>query len=164
MTDAAPGPAPAPVRTIGPSEVQKLIPHRYPFLLVDTVDILEEGKRACGTKCVTFNEPFFQGHFPGTPIMPGVLILEALAQTACVMVMATGGYENKIAFFLGIDGAKFRNPVLPGSVLKLCVEATRLGGRAGRFTAQAMIGGKIAAEAEMSFVLADRERKTGALS
>jgi len=145
-----------PVRTIGPVEVQACIPHRYPFLLVDSVDILEEGKKAVGTKGVTMNEEFFQGHFPGHPIMPGVLIIEALAQTACVMLMQTGGFKEKLAFFLGIDGAKFRNPVTPGNILKLHIEVLKLGGRAGKFKGTAMIGDKIATQAEMSFVLADK--------
>ncbi|MFH1724657.1 MAG: 3-hydroxyacyl-ACP dehydratase FabZ [Elusimicrobiota bacterium] len=146
----------APVRTLSTAEVQKYIPHRYPFLLVDTVDIVEEGKKAVGTKGVTANEEFFQGHFPGHPIMPGVLIIEALAQTACVMLMSKGGFENKLAFFLGIEGAKFRNPVTPGSILKLEVEVLKLGGRAGRFSGKAYVNGKLATQAEMSFVLADK--------
>ncbi|MFC1679617.1 3-hydroxyacyl-ACP dehydratase FabZ [Elusimicrobiota bacterium] len=149
--------ASAPLRTIGTSEVQKLIPHRYPFLLVDMVEILEEKKRASGIKGITMNEEFFQGHFPGQPIMPGVLIIEALAQTACVMLMSAGGFENKIAFFLGINNAKFRNPVTPGMLLRLNVDVVKLGGRAGRFKGTAMIGDKVAAEAEMSFVLADKK-------
>lgn len=147
----------APVKTIDTLGVRAAIPHRYPFLLVDRVDIMEENKRAVGTKCVTINEHFFQGHFPEQPIMPGVLVIEALAQTACVMLMSTGGFENKIAFFLGIEGAKFRNPVLPGSVLKLEVEVLKLGGRAGKFKGTARIDGKVATEAQMSFVLTDKK-------
>ncbi|OIO05963.1 MAG: 3-hydroxyacyl-[acyl-carrier-protein] dehydratase FabZ [Elusimicrobia bacterium CG1_02_63_36] len=137
--------------------VRAVIPHRYPFLLVDGVDIMEENKRAVGTKCVTINENFFNGHFPSQPIMPGVLIIEALAQTACVMLMSSGGFENKIAFFLGIESAKFRSPVLPGNVLKLEVEVIKLGGRAGKFKGTARIDGKVATEAQMSFVLTDKK-------
>jgi 3-hydroxyacyl-[acyl-carrier-protein] dehydratase len=138
-------------------EVQKLIPHRYPFLLVDQVQIVEPGKKAVGRKGVTMNEEFFQGHFPGQPIMPGVLIVEALAQTACVMLKSQSNFENKIAFFLGIESAKFRNPVFPGNILELEVEVLRLGGRAGKFKGIARVGDKVACEAQMSFVLTDKK-------
>jgi len=147
-----------PIKTLSTIEIQAAIPHRYPFLLVDKVEIMEEGKRAVGTKGVTINEEFFQGHFPGHPIMPGVLVIEALAQTACVMLMSKGGFENKIAYFLGIEGAKFRNPVTPGTLLKLDVEVLKLGGRAGKFKGVATVDGKVATEAQMSFVLADKEK------
>jgi 3-hydroxyacyl-[acyl-carrier-protein] dehydratase len=147
-----------PIKTLSTVEIQAAIPHRYPFLLVDKVEIMEEGKRAVGTKGVTINEEFFQGHFPGHPIMPGVLVIEALAQTACVMLMSKGGFENKIAYFLGIEGAKFRNPVTPGTLLKLDVEVLKLGGRAGKFKGVATVDGKVATEAQMSFVLADKEK------
>jgi len=147
-----------PVKTLSVTEIQECIPHRYPFLLVDKVDILETDKRAVGTKCVTVNEEFFNGHFPGHPIMPGVLVVEALAQTACVMLMSGGGFSDKIAYFLGIEGAKFRAPVTPGSVLKLEVEVIKLGGRAGKFKGKATIDGKVATEAQMSFVLAPKEQ------
>lgn len=149
----------APIRTLSTVEIQAAIPHRYPFLLVDKVDIIEEGKKAVGTKGVTINEEFFQGHFPGHPIMPGVLVIEALAQTACVMLMSKGGLEDKIAYFLGIEGAKFRNPVTPGSLLKLEVEVLKLGGRAGKFQGTATVDGKIATQAQMSFVLADANKE-----
>lgn len=144
------------LRTLDVVAIQDLIPHRHPFLLVDSVDVIEEDKLAVGTKCVTINEPFFQGHFPGHPIMPGVLIVEALAQTACVLLGGRLKAENKLAFFLGIEEAKFRNPVTPGAVLKLHVEVLKLGGRAGRFKGEAKVGDKTAAEAAMSFVLAQR--------
>jgi beta-hydroxyacyl-ACP dehydratase FabZ len=146
----------APVRVMDIAAIQKAIPHRYPFLLIDKVDVIEERKKAIGTKCVTINEEFFQGHFPGHPIMPGVLIIEAMAQTACALIFSGSGFENKIAFFLGIDGAKFRSPALPGSILKLHVEMLRLGGRAGKFKGEAFIEGGLCAEAEMSFALVDK--------
>ncbi len=150
---------PAVVRTVDTVGVQKAIPHRYPFLLVDKVDVIEEGKKAVGTKCVTVNEEFFQGHFPGHPIMPGVLVIEALAQTACVLLLSkeNNALEGRMFYFLGIESAKFRAPTLPGSVLKLHVEMLRLGGRAGKFKGEAYIDGNLACEAEMSFALAPRQ-------
>src|SRR6476646_10782570 len=114
-----------PVRTMDINKIMAAIPHRFPFLLVDRIDVIEEGKKAIGRKCVTMNEEFFQGHFPGHPIMPGVLIVEAMAQTACALMGAKLKAENKIAFFLGIENAKFRQPVTPGSVLKLNVEVLK---------------------------------------
>jgi 3-hydroxyacyl-[acyl-carrier-protein] dehydratase len=151
-------PAKTTNRVLDVVEIQKTIPHRYPFLLVDRVEIVEADKRAVGTKCVTINEPFFQGHFPGQPIMPGVLILEALAQTACVLMLSKGGFDDKIAFFMGIDGAKFRAPVLPGSVLTLKVEMLRAGSRAGKLRGEAYIGDQLAAEGELSFILTDKRK------
>ncbi len=148
-------PQAVPVRTVDIAGIQKAIPHRYPFLLVDQVDVMEEDKRAVGTKMVTINEHFFQGHFPDHPIMPGVLIMEALAQTACVMLLSKGGFENKIAYFMGIEEAKFRSPVFPGNALKLHIEVLRLG-RAGKFRGEAKIGDKIAAEGLMTFALVDK--------
>jgi len=154
-------PARAPLRVLDSIAVMKAIPHRFPFLLVDKVAILEEDKRAEGTKCVTINEPFFPGHFPGRPVMPGVLILEALAQTACVLMMSKAGLEGKLAFFMGIDGAKFRKPVEPGMVLKLQIEMLRTGSRAGRLRGEAYIEGQgLAAQAEMSFAIVDNKEKT----
>ncbi|MBI5209500.1 MAG: 3-hydroxyacyl-ACP dehydratase FabZ [Elusimicrobia bacterium] len=140
--------------------IRKAIPHRYPFLLVDKVEVTEEDKKAVGTKCVTVNEPFFAGHFPEQPIMPGVLIIEALAQTACAMLLskASPQHAGKIAYFMGIDEAKFRAPVLPGSVLKLHVEVLRLG-RVGKFRGEAYVEGKLVAEGEMSFALVNKPRE-----
>ncbi|MBI4375439.1 MAG: 3-hydroxyacyl-ACP dehydratase FabZ [Elusimicrobia bacterium] len=146
----------AALRTLDAVAIKKAIPHRYPFLLVDKVEILEEDKKAVGTKCVTINEPFFQGHFPEYPVMPGVLIVEALAQTACVMLFSKGGYEGKLALFMGIEEAKFRQPVLPGMVLKMNIEVLRLG-RAGKFKGEAYADGKLAAEAVMTFAVVDKQ-------
>ncbi len=160
-TETAPTTPPAgaqPVRVVDINGIRKAIPHRYPFLLVDRVEVMEEDKRAIGTKMVTINEPFFNGHFPEQPIMPGVLILEALAQAACVMLLSKGGGSataGKLALFMGISEAKFRAPVLPGMVLKLHIEVLRLG-RAGKFRGEAFVDGKLAAEAEMSFALVDK--------
>ena len=144
------------MKTLSTTDIQELIPHRYPFLLVDTVDIIEDAKKAIGTKCVTANEAFFQGHFPGRPIMPGVLIVEALAQTACVLLGEKLRAENKIAFFLGIENVKFRQPVTPGSVLKLHCEVLKLGGRTGRCHGEAFLGDKLAVEADMSVILTEK--------
>ena len=160
MTETNPAaPAPVVVRTIDIKGIRKAIPHRYPFLLVDRVEVLEEDKRCVGTKMVTINEPFFNGHFPDMPVMPGVLIIEALAQAACVMLLSKGGpaYEGKLAMFMGIEEAKFRAPVLPGMVLKLNIEILRLG-RAGKFRGEATVDGKLAAEATMTFAVVDKSQ------
>lgn len=147
--------AAAPVRTLDIMGVKKAIPHRYPFLLVDKIEVIQEDKYCIGSKMVTANEHFFEGHFPGQPVMPGVLIIESMAQTACAMLLSKGGFENKIAFFMGIDEAKFRAPVLPGCVLKHHIEILRLG-RAGKFKGEAYVDGKLAAEATMTFALVDK--------
>ena len=143
-------------RTLDVKAIKKALPHRYPFLLVDRVEVLEGDKKAVGTKCVTVNEPFFPGHFPDHPVMPGVLIVEAMAQTAATMVLSQPGYAGKLAYFMGIDGAKFRQPVFPGSVLKLHLEALRVG-RVGKFRGEAFVDGKLAAEADLSFALVDQQ-------
>ena len=109
----------APVRSLDTPAVKKAIPHRYPFLLIDRIDVIQEEKYCVGTKMVTANEHYFEGHFPGQPVMPGVLIIESMAQTACAMLLSKGGLENKIAFFMGIDEAKFRAPVTPGCVTSI---------------------------------------------
>lgn len=145
-----------PVRTVDILGIRKAIPHRYPFLLIDKLDVLIEDKACVGTKMVTVNEEFFQGHFPDRPIMPGVLIVEAMAQTAAVMLLSKGGFENKLALFMGIDEAKFRAPVLPGTVLKMNLEVLRLG-RAGKFRGEAYVEGKLAAEGVMTFAMVDKQ-------
>ncbi|MBI1979564.1 MAG: 3-hydroxyacyl-ACP dehydratase FabZ [Elusimicrobia bacterium] len=138
------------------SEIQKAIPHRYPFLLIDKVQVIEELKRAVGIKCVSMNEWYFQGHFPGRPVMPGVLIIESLAQTACALFLGRPEYANKIAFFMGIQEAKFRRPVVPGDILELHIEVLKAGGRAGKVKAEAKVGEDTAAETEFTFALVDK--------
>ncbi len=150
-------PAAGPVaRTLDIRAILKAIPHRYPFLLIDQVEILADGKHVIGTKCVSANEPFFQGHFPGHPVMPGVLIVEAMAQTAAAMVLSRPDFAGKLAYFMGIDEAKFRQPVFPGSVLKMHLEALRIG-RIGKFRGQAFVGDKLAAEGQLTFAVVDKE-------
>ena len=141
---------------LGPAEIRELIPHRYPFLLVDRIEELEPGVRAVGVKNVSQNEPFFQGHFPDYPVMPGVLIIEALAQVGAVGVMAGGEHRDKLALFAGIDGVRFRRQVLPGDVLRMEVEIGRLKGRAGRGTGRATVGGERVCEAQLMFAFAKR--------
>lgn len=138
-------------------EIAKIIPHRYPFLLIDRIVELEEGKRAVAIKNVTVNEPFFQGHFPDHPIMPGVLIIEALAQVGVVMAMRMPATEGKIVYFAGIDDVRFRRPVIPGDQLRLEVETVWMRGNLGKMKGKATVDGEVAAEGEFMFSLADRE-------
>lgn len=139
-------------------EIEKILPHRYPFLLVDRVlSINLEESEIVGLKNVTVNEPFFQGHFPGVPIMPGVLILEALAQTGGILVHQKG-YDKKIAVLLNVTGAKFRKPVMPGDALLLHAKGLHISGNGGKIKAKAMIGDILAAEAELSFALVDKDQ------
>ena len=142
---------------LGPAEIRDLIPHRYPFLLVDRVEELEPGVRAVGTKNVSQNEPFFQGHFPDYPVMPGVLIIEAMAQVGAIGVMAGGEHRDKLALFAGIDGVRFRRQVVPGDVLRMEVEIDRLKGRVGRGTGRATVEGERVCEAGLMFAFVDRE-------
>ena len=129
-------------------DIKKLIPHRYPFLLVDRITELVPGERVVGIKCVTANEPFYQGHFPEYPVMPGVLILEALAQAGAVM-MLHGSERPQIPFFAGIDGAKFRRPVVPGDQLRLELDVVQQRRGSCRLQAKAFVGEEMAAEAEI---------------
>ena len=141
---------------LGPAEIRDLIPHRYPFLLVDRIEELEPGVRAVGIKNVPQNEPFFQGHFPDYPVMPGVLVVEAMAQVGAVGVMAGGEHKDKLALFAGIDGVRFRRQVLPGDVLRMEVEIERLKGRVGRGRGRATVGDERVCEAELMFAFAER--------
>ena len=145
---------------LGPAEIRDLIPHRYPFLLVDRIEELEPGVRAVGIKNVTQNELFFQGHFPDYPVMPGVLVVEAMAQVGAVGVMAGGEHREKLALFAGIDGVRFRRQVLPGDILRMEVEIQRLKGRIGRGTGRATVGEERVCEAELMFAFAQRREVT----
>lgn len=138
-------------------DIMKLLPHRYPFLLVDRITEFEDGKRIVGTKNVTINEPFFQGHFPGHPIMPGVLILEAMAQVGGIYAfLAKQVGENQVTYFLGIDRAKFRKPVLPGDVLQLDMELLKTRRGIFCFKGKALVDGKLVAEAELKATFMDQ--------
>jgi len=149
---------PAPTGTVlDINAIQRTIPHRYPFLMVDRVVITEHKKTATGYKCVTINEPFFQGHFPGQPIMPGVLIIEAMAQTACVLLLADYGLGNKLAYFMTIDNVKFRKPVVPGDVLELRIAVLRARERGGKIQGEAYVNGAVVSEAEFMFAIVDKE-------
>jgi UDP-N-acetylglucosamine acyltransferase len=138
-------------------EIIKTIPHRYPFLLIDKVIALEEGKSAVAIKNVTMNEPFFQGHFPGHPIMPGVLICEAIAQVGVVMALRDPKNKGKIAYFAGIDNVRFRKPVIPGDQLRLEVEATWVRGNLGKMHGKALVGKELAAEGDFTFSLVPQD-------
>lgn len=134
-------------------EIMEIIPHRQPFMLVDTIEELEPGVRAVGKKCVSYNEPFFAGHFPGEPVMPGVLIIEALAQTGAVAILSLPENKGKTAYFAGINSAKFKKKVQPGDVLMLETEIIKVKGPIGVGKATAKVDGKIAAAAELIFAL-----------
>lgn len=134
-------------------EIQKILPHRYPFLLIDRVLEMEEGKKCVALKNVTMNEPFFQGHFPQEPVMPGVLIIEALAQTGAVAMLSMEEFKGKIAFFGGIDKAKFRGKVVPGDTLRLEVEMIKIKRNAGIGKGIAYVDGKKVAEGELTFMI-----------
>lgn len=134
-------------------EIMEIIPHRHPFLLIDTIEELEMGVRAVGKKCVSFNEPYFAGHFPGTPVMPGVLIIEALAQVGAVAMLGMPELKGKLAFFAGIDKAKFRQKVVPGDVLMLETQIIKIKGPIGIGKAIATVNGKKVCEAELTFAI-----------
>lgn len=137
--------------------VLRSIPHRYPFLLIDSVRDVVPFESAIGIKMVTVNEPYFQGHFPGHPIMPGVLIVEAMAQTAAVFVVQSLGLESegKLVYFMSIEGAKFRKPVMPGDLLQLNVRKLQQRGQVWRFKGEGEVDGKRVAEATISAMIRD---------
>lgn len=138
---------------LGIKEIQEIIPHRYPFLLVDKVEQLEPGKRAIGYKNLTMNEYFFQGHFREEPVMPGVLQIEALAQLGAIALLSMDEFKGKIAYFGGINKAKFRRKVVPGDVLKLEIEIVKMKGTVGIGKAIATVDGEKATECEIMFAV-----------
>lgn len=139
-------------------QIMNMIPHRYPILLVDRLLEFTAGESAVGLKNVTMNEPHFMGHFPGEPVMPGVLIVEAMAQTAALMVVKTLGSEaeGKLVYFMTIEGAKFRKPVTPGDSLKIYVQKVQTRGAVWKFSGKAYVDDKVCAEATFSAMIADR--------
>ena len=143
------------------ADIMRILPHRYPFLLVDRIVELEPGKRAVGVKNVTANEPQFTGHFPDRPIMPGVLMVEALAQTGGVAVLTLDEYRGKIGLFAGIDSCRFRRLVAPGDTLRLEVTVEKLRGMFGRVKAVASVDGEVAVEATLSIIVPRDQELTG---
>ena len=134
-------------------EIMEIIPHRQPFMLIDTIEEMEPGVRAVAKKCVSYNEPFFQGHFPGEPVMPGVLIVEALAQTGAVAILSLPENKGRTAYFAAINSAKFKKKVIPGDVLMLETEIIKVKGPMGIGKATATVDGKVAVQAELTFAI-----------
>ncbi len=137
-------------------QIQKILPHRYPFLFVDRIENFEPGKKATGFKQVSINDYFFQGHFPGHPVMPGVLIIEAMAQVGGVIMLSKPENRGKIAYFMSIDSAKFRQPVMPGDVLRMEVEVQKIRAKTGQCLGMAYVGDKLVCEAEVKFAVVDK--------
>jgi 3-hydroxyacyl-[acyl-carrier-protein] dehydratase len=155
----APSEVPAGRKIMDVEEIRSIVPHRYPFLLVDRILELEQGKRAVGLKNVTINEEFFQGHFPGHAVMPGVLVLEAMAQVGLVMLLGIGGNEGKLGYFGGMDKVRFRKPILPGDTLVTEIEVIRTRGSIGRIRGVGRVNGHVAVEGEFTFALVDRNTR-----
>jgi 3-hydroxyacyl-[acyl-carrier-protein] dehydratase len=148
---------------IGITEIQEILPHRYPFLLIDRILEFEVDKRIVGLKNVTINEPFFQGHFPGHPIMPGVLLLEAMAQTGGVLAMRSAeaagmDIKQKVIYFMTIDKAKFRKPVIPGDQIRFELDLVKSRSTIMGFKAKALVDGAIVAEAELMAMIVDKDK------
>lgn len=139
------------------ARIMQLLPHRYPFLLIDKVRDIDPGESAVGIKNVTINEPFFPGHFPGHPVMPGVLIVEAMAQTAAAMVVVSmeGDTEGKLVYFMAIDSARFRKPVVPGDALEIYVTKKQQRGSVWKFESTAMVDDAVVAEAKFTAMIVD---------
>jgi len=135
------------------TEIMNILPHRYPFLLVDKILAVVPGKKAVGIKNVTINEPFFQGHFPGRPIMPGVLLLEAMAQVGAVAILTDERFKEKLPMFAGIDAARFRKPVLPGDQVVFEVELLKIKGSLGKAKGTGKVNNEVVVEAEILFAL-----------
>ena len=141
-------------------DILRILPHRYPFLLVDRVVELESGKRIVGVKNVTINEPFFQGHFPGVPVMPGVLVIEAMAQVGGIMTYSEEpGIQDKLIYFTGIENAKFRRPVIPGDQLRIEMELLNRREHFGSMKGRALVEGRLVAEATVKFAIVNRPGK-----
>jgi len=142
---------------LGIDEIMKALPHRYPFLLVDRILEIEEKKRIVGLKNVTINEPFFQGHFPGHPIMPGVLIIEAMAQVGGILLMGQiEGYESKVVYFMSLDNVKFRRPVKPGDQLRFELDMLQIRGMVCKMRGVAKVDGDVVCEADMAAMVRDK--------
>ena len=141
------------VKTYRIEEIMNMLPHRYPFLLVDRLEVEVPGEKGVGIKNVTMNEEFFQGHFPGNPVMPGVLIIEALAQTGAVAILCQDEWKGKTAYFAGINNAKFKQKVVPGDTLELTTEIIKVKGPIGVGKAVARVNGKVACMAELTFAI-----------
>jgi 3-hydroxyacyl-[acyl-carrier-protein] dehydratase len=139
------------------TEIMELLPHRYPFLLVDRILELQPGVSAVGIKNVTINEPFFTGHFPDQPIMPGVLVIEAMAQVAGVMAFRSGAKEGKAVYFMSIDNAKFRRPIVPGDQIRMEIKVLKQRGNVWKFSGAATVEGKLVSEAEFTAMVSDAE-------
>jgi 3-hydroxyacyl-[acyl-carrier-protein] dehydratase len=137
-------------------DIQSILPHRYPFLLVDRLLEVVPGERAVGIKNVTINEPFFQGHFPGFPVMPGVLIVEAMAQVGAAAILGMPENKGRLALFTGIDNLRFKRQVVPGDTLRLELEITKIRGPIGKGRGTATVDGKVAAAGELMFALVDQ--------
>lgn len=134
-------------------EIMEVIPHRQPFMLIDTIEELEEGKRVVAKKCVSYNEPFFAGHFPQEPVMPGVLIVEAMAQAGAVAILKQPDFQRKTAYFAALNNVKFKGKVVPGDVLMLEVEIIKVKGPIGVGSGKAYVDGKLVTQAELTFAI-----------